>query len=462
MADIAPPAARLSDQLARHVAGIGFAELPQSTVRAAKTVLLDTLGVALAASGLAAEVQPFIELACRSGSGPCTILGTGLTAPPAAAALANGSLVHALDFEDAFDPAPGHPNASLVPALIALAQAGQPVSGREFITALAVGGDLSCRIALALDRPMEAGMWYPPPITAGFGAAAGAARLLGLDADGVRTALSLALCQVTMPGEIKHSRDTTIRAVREAFPAQAAVQSALLALAGVAGFEAPLEGPGGFYALYALGEYDPARLLDDLGQRFWIDELTYKPWPSCRGTHPFIEGALAIRNRGVHPEQVAAIHLVLDPVQQMLVEPAARKAAPAVLIDAKFSILFAVALALVRGEVSLDSFTDHTLRDEQVLQLAARCSYEIAPGEDWQRGSGGRLEVTLHDGTVHEAEVAAALGSPRNPLSQDDLLRKFRDCARRARKPLSAGEVDALAEAVLSLETLDDVGALLA
>lgn len=462
MFEVATGAVGLSDRLAHHVSGTDFADLPATTITAAKHVLLDTVGVALAASDMAEETRPFVELARMAGTGPCSILGTGMNVPPTAAALANGSLVHALDFEDAFDPAPGHPNASLVPALIALAQAAKPVSGREFIAALAVGGDLACRIALALDRPMEAGMWYPPPITAGFGAAAGSARLLGLDPAGVRTALSLALCQVTMPGEIKYSRDTTIRAVREAFPAQAAVQAALLAQAGVTGFEQPLEGQGGFYALYALGEYDPGRLLDRLGEHFWIDELTFKPWPSCRGTHPFIEAALTLRNRGLRPDQVAGIHLVLDPVQQMLVEPADRKASPSVLIDAKFSIPFTTALALVKGAVSLDSFNPATLEDPAILDLSARCTYEIAAGEGWQRGSGGKLVAHLHDGTTQEVEIKAALGSPLNPLSPDDLLHKFRDCARRARQPLSTRQIDTLAEAILSLEAVDDVGRLLA
>jgi 2-methylcitrate dehydratase PrpD len=94
---------------------------------------------------------------------------------------------------------------------------------------MAAGGDLACRMGLALDRRMEEGGWYPPPILAGFGAAAGAAMLLGLGPAQIRDCLSLDLCQVTMSGEIKYSTGTVIRAVREAFPAQAAVQSALLA-----------------------------------------------------------------------------------------------------------------------------------------------------------------------------------------------------------------------------------------
>jgi len=453
----------LSERVAAHVARLDYDDLPASTVRAARHVLLDAVGVMLGASGLAErEVAPFVALATSGGDGPSAILGTGISVPPASAALANGAMAHALDYEDAFDLVPGHPNASLVPALIALAQSGRPVSGRDFLAALAAGGDLSCRMALALERPMEAGNWYPPPIVAGMGASAGAARLLGLDADGVRDALSLALCQVTMPGEIKFSAQTEIRAVREAFPAQAAVQSAILAASGVTGFEAPLEGQGGFYALYALGEYSADRLTDRLGEYFWLDQLTFKPWPSCRGTHPFIEAALMLREEGVLAEKIAAIDLVLDPVQEMLVVPHDRKAAPSVIIDAKFSVPFCTALALERGRVTLDDFTPDALRDERVLRLSSLCSHSVAPRADWQRGSGGALSVTLLDGTRREIEVKAAKGSPLNPLGEAELRAKFLDCAARAKNPLDSPSAEALADAILSLEDCADVGALLA
>ncbi|MBU6269611.1 MAG: MmgE/PrpD family protein, partial [Sphingomonadales bacterium] len=365
--------AGVSDTLAAHVAAMRWEALPEAARQAAKLVLLDAAGVMLGASGLCEEPRAFVELAQAMGEGPCTVVGTGVRARLPMAALANGALSHALDFEDAFDKAPGHPNASLVPALIALAQAEAPIDGRRFLTALAVGCDVSCRMGLALRRPMEAGNWYPPPMLGAYGATAGAASLLGLEAKAVRDALSITLCQATTPGEIKYSAGTVLRAVREGFPAQAAVQSALLARAGVAGFEQPLEGRAGFYALYAGGEFAASDLTEGLGERFWIEHLTFKPWPSCRGTHPFIELALDLRARhGLDPAAIAAIEVEHDDVQAMLAEPPERKRAPAVAIDAKFSIPFTVALALARGRVGLDDFDAAALADPAVLALAAK------------------------------------------------------------------------------------------
>ena len=266
-----------------------------------------------------------------------------------------------------------------------------------------------------------------------------------------------------MPGEIKYSQGTVIRAVREAFPAQAAVTSALLAQSGIAGFEQPLEGRAGFYALYALGEYDESDLLGELGSRFWIEQLTFKAWPSCRGTHPFIELALGLRERGLAPGDIAAVTVRIDEVQRMLAEPLPRKQAPQTLIDAKFSVPFCTALALVRGRVDLDSFTDATLSDAQVLAMAAKVSVEMASaGNGWQAGSGGGLMLWMADGSILEAETADALGCPARPLSEAQLVDKFADCASRAAVPIRDDAAQELAVRILALEDCADVGDLFA
>ena len=334
----------LSVKIAEHVAGFDGESLPETTLHAAKRALLDGIGVMLAASGVSPEVAPFVDHAAASGSGPARIFGSGVRTGAAMAAFANGAMAHALDFEDAFDAAPSHPDAALLPAVLAIADERGGVSGRELLTAIAIGCDLVCRMGLSLRREMEAGGWYPPPILGAFGAVAAAARLRRLDPRQVLDSFSLMLCQATCPGEIKYSRDTVIRAVREAFPAQAAVQSSAMAALGVRGFDEPLEGKAGFFRLYAEGQYDPAVLLDALGTRFWIEQLSFKRWPACRGTHAYIEAAQTLRARhGIAPGRIVEVVATGGEVQRMLVEPAARKVAPTTAIDAKFSIPFTVA-----------------------------------------------------------------------------------------------------------------------
>jgi len=460
MPDPAPPG--LSDALARHVSGARFEQLPVQTVQATRRALLDAVGVMHAASGLAPEVRPFIDLALAGGGAPeARILGTADRVPAALAAFANGAMAHALDYEDAFDAAPVHPDASLIPAVLALAQARAPVSGRELLTAIAVGCDLSCRLALSLRRRLEDGGWYPPPILGAFGAVAGAARLLRLSPRQVLDAFSLLLLQNSCPGEIKYSADTVIRAVREAFPAQAAVTVTLLAEAGVRGFDAPLEGRAGFYALFAAGQYATSDLLDGLGLRWHIDALSFKPWPSCRGTHAAIEAALTLRaGEALDPARVDQVIIEGGSVQAMLAEPADRKRAPQTAIDAKFSLPFTVATALAHGTVTLDHFGAAGLSDPAVLALAARCSWRQRPDWGVDQPVAGGLRIRLRDGSERSCEVRDPAGSPTRPLDDGQLVAKFVDCLGRAARPTAAGAAAALAARILQIDPESDVGAL--
>ncbi|MEO9131113.1 MAG: MmgE/PrpD family protein [Sphingomonas sp.] len=447
----------LSMAIAAHVAGFRADDLPASTVHAAKRALLDGMGVMLAASGASPEVAPFIDYAASQGRGDATILGTGLRTSAAMAAFANGAMAHALDFEDAFDPAPCHPDASLLPTLLAVAETGPPVSGNELLAAIAIGCDLVCRIGLSLRREMETGGWYPPPILGAFGAVAAAARLQRLSPEQVRDAFSLILCQVTMPGEIKYSRDTVIRAVREAFPAQAAVQASALAQAGVRGFEAPFEGKAGFFRLYAESQYDPMALLDGLGERFWIEQLSFKRWPACRGTHAYIEAAQTLRARhAIDPASIVAIVATGGEVQRMLVEPVNRKQAPTTVIDAKFSIPFTIGSALTDDEVTLESFEGTALCDERKRGLAGLVRFEQRP--DWGRSqaASGGLSIELASGVRHEEWIHIAAGDPLRPIDDAALTAKFKGCAARAAKPLNATSVERLAAAIWELDRAGD------
>jgi 2-methylcitrate dehydratase PrpD len=451
----------LSALVAAHAAQCRFESLPRATVAAAKRAILDGTGVMFAASGMSSDVVPFVELARTQAASPqATIIGFKERVSVPMAALANGAMAHALDFEDAFDPAPCHPNASLLPALLSVAEFRSPISGREFIAAVAAGCDLVCRMALSLRQPMEAGGWYPPPILGAFGATAAVSRALRLTSAQVTDAFSLLLCQNTCPGEIKHSPETVIRAVREAFPAQAAVLSALLAERGVRGFAHPLEGQNGFFALYASGRYEPSDITDRLGERFWIDDLSFKKWPCCRGTHAYIEAAQTLRRaHGFSPADIAGVRILGGELQRMLCEPRAQKQQPQTVIDAKFSLPFTIAVALRDEEVTLNSFTPAALTNPVLLALAAGANFEFS--QEISQAAAGEIRVTLKDGTVLGHSVRHALGDPTRPLNDASLRAKFVDCTMNAALPLTRPDAEALADRIMNLEREPDVGALL-
>lgn len=452
----------LSRHIAESIVATRYEDLSSATVVATKRSILDALGVMMAATTLGAGCEAFADLAEAGGPGPCTLIGRGKSASGPLAALANGALAHAIDFEDGHDGAPVHPNAVPIPAALAWAEMQGGVDGEEFVTALAIGCDLACRMGLAIvEDPARRG-WYPPPMLGAYGAVAACAKLARLDAGQIVDAFSLLLCSSVCSGEIKYSPASDMRAVRDAFPAQAAVQAVQLARSGVRGFDAPLEGKAGFFALYAGGDYDPGRLIEGLGTRFEGENLTFKLWPSCRGTHAGIEGALSIRADVPDLlDRIEAIELTGHPVMAMLDTPHAAKRAPVTAIDAKFSLPFTVATALLTGEVTLASFEAAALRDPVVLALADRISFTVQDGLPPDAIASGGITIRTMGGEVNRRFVTTPRGAPANPLTSSELTAKFRNCARRAAVPLGAAATEAIIQRIDELEDLPDMRRLL-
>jgi 2-methylcitrate dehydratase PrpD len=249
--------------------------------------------------------------------------------------------------------------------------------------------------------------------------------------------------------------------VRDGFGAQAAVTAAWLARRGLRSYDRSIEGPEGLYALYAGGRYDPQRLLQGLGEVYEGEHLSFKPWPSCRGTHAFIEAAILLRERhGVDPDAIEQVHASVSDMFGVLCEPFAQKCRPATANDAKFSVPFTVAAALVHGRVGLAEFMPAGLADARVRDLAGRVRCEVrAPAAgDALRGA---LTIRLRDGREWHCAVDAPLGSPARPMSDAALRRKFADCVRYAARPLGEAEVAQIADAVAGMDAAGDLGPLL-
>jgi 2-methylcitrate dehydratase PrpD len=451
-------AVNASEQLAQMVCRTSLSDLPSAAISAAKWSLLDALGVMLAASRLGEGCDAFVALALSAGgSGPCALIGRSEKVSAPLAALANGALSHALDFEDTHDDAALHPNASVVPAALAVAQQMSGTGGPQLLSALAVGADLICRLGLALDANIEQSGWFPPPILSVHGAAAAAGHLLNLTPRQMCHAWSLALCQTTCSNEFKRSPDSVLRAIRDGFATQAGTQAAWLAKYGVTGFERPFEGESGLFALYAHGHYSAARLLGELGVLFEGANVSYKPWPSCRGTHAFIEAALQYRDAGMRTDQVAEISMLGSSLQQMLGEPLPVKRVPRTAIDAKFSAPFCAALAFTRGRVGLEDFVPGAIEDPAVLAVANRATLTVDPTLGPRQVVSGTMRVRLHSGEWQERRVAEPLGSPSNPMSESQLIQKFRDCAALAYQRLRPAAESRLIDMILNLERLENL-----
>lgn len=357
------------------------AAMPEGARRAAWVSLADGLAVMAAAPALESATHPFAALARGSGSGErgASLLAGGAGAP-GLAALANGALSHALDFEDTDDGTGMHPHGVAIPALLALAEAEGANLG-ALVEALAVAGDATCRLARALRVGPAGRGWYHPPMLGAAGAALGAARLLGLSTAQAEAALSLALVQFSLTDALKRAGASDLRAVRDGFAARAVVEGALLARAGVRGADDPLCAPGGLIPLLS-GAAPDLSALDGLGVVFLGANVSLKIWPSCRGTHGAISAGLALRGQGADPGALRRAAFRICPPDGMLLEPRADRLRPASAIAAKFSIPYCFAQAWLHGAPGLADFAAEARGREAVIVLAQKAHLESCAAEN--------------------------------------------------------------------------------
>jgi 2-methylcitrate dehydratase PrpD len=444
--------------LAKNIAGIRYEDIAGNVIDITKKSILDTLGVMLAASTLGEGCKEFADLAiAEAGKRESTIVGFGAKTTALMAAFANGSMAHALDFEDSHDGAFVHPSAVTVPVAFAIAESVGNVSGKELITAVALGNDLSCRLGLALNEDLLQYGWYMPPVLGAFGGTAAACKLLSLSAEQILNAFSLTLCQATCSAELAHSPDSVIRGIRDAFSAKAGVLSTLLAGRGITGFKEPFEGKSGLFTMYARGNYDPCKLTSELGKTFEGVNVSFKPWPSCRFTHSYIDGIFQIlETHKLKLRDVEEIKAVVGPVNKVLCEPLESKRHPVTAIDAKFSIPFVIATALLYGKVTLNHFTPQALENKDVLEAAGKVTYEVNAGLTRKEGTKGFVEIKTRKEIFSKA-VEFPYGHPEHPISEEMLITKFMDCATHSAEKIPAKILHTVVDLILNLEDVRDV-----
>jgi 2-methylcitrate dehydratase PrpD len=444
--------------LAKHIVATNYDDIPANVADITKRSFFDGLATILAGGGLGEGCKQFVNMAIAGGGREeSTIISFDAKVPACMAAFANGSMAHAIDFEDTHDLAHVHPNAATIPAALAVAEAVGNVSGKEFVTALALGSDIVCRLGLALQEdPLKYG-WYMPPILGAFGAATAAAKLLKISQEKIVDAFSLTLCQATCSAELTHSTRSIVRAIRDAFSAKAGVLSAQLAQRGITGFEQPIEGKAGLFRLYARRDYDLSVLTNGLGKIFEGANVSFKPWPSCRGTHSFVEATLQIlETHDFNADDIEAIKLTISstPIDRMLCDPLERKQSPTTAIDAKFSIPFAVAVAAVHRELTLDHFMPGGLRDPGVLEVAKKVSCEV---DSKLEANQGFIEIRVGHKVISLRIPEFAYGHPTKPMSWEALVAKFIDCASHSAKQIPRGDLSKLIDLILHLEDVNSM-----
>lgn len=450
----------LEERLIDHIARTGFDDLDAQTIDCCKKLILDTLGVAFPGRRAPGCPEVVDLLSVWQTDRGAAVLLSGIQAPPPLAAMANSTMMHAMDFDDTLDASALHTFVNVLPAALAAVEPRGKVSGKELIAALVVGVDLVCRISLAIERPLS---WIRTATCGGFGAAAAAAKILGLDREAIFNTLGVVYGQTSgnAQGLIE---GRLVKRMQPGFAASAGVLSAFLASRGITGSRRFLTGPYGFYPLYEQGAFDPAPVTDNLGTHQSIVDLSIKPYPSCRMTHASIDAALALRDRTGPAGSIERIDVsVASMAAEMVGKPFRIGTDPQV--DAQFSIPYTTACALVRGDVFLEDFETDAIADSTVMDLAKRVQVAADPDLAAKDILPARMSIVRKDGTVVSEAVPVPLGNPQNPMTADQCRRKFVKCidfSGIAMEESACGELSAMIENLESLADIRDLVRLMA
>ncbi|MGO4690369.1 MmgE/PrpD family protein [Glaciibacter sp. 2TAF33] len=443
--------------LADHCIRADYDSLPGPVIAATKNQIIDTLGIALAGSEQPGARQ-LRELTMEMAGKPeARIWGTDIRVPAQDAARVNATMTHALDYDDTYERSFVHPSAITIPAALATAEMLGGVTGKELITAVALGVDVACRLANSA-RPGVTGFvhgWHNTTLYGYFASAVVAGKLMGLTRDELVSALGVAYQQASGNSQA-HIDGALTKRMGPGFASYGGLLSARLAQRGVHGAKGVFEGVRGFFFQYHGNDYSREILLDGLGSSFCGADVAFKPWPSCRGSHTAVDAALSLfTDAGIQASDVSEITIYNGPGDySLLASPIAKKQRPDSPVDAQFSNPWVVAAALVDGKVGLEHFTPAAIHRPDLL--AATQLIRTAEDASLVRAGGGpgaaRIEARTTDGRTLTRTVAYAKGEPGNPMSPDEFRQKFLDCTMLAGMSKSHGEE--LFATVSRLETL--------
>jgi 2-methylcitrate dehydratase PrpD len=459
----------VGERLAHFAASVAERGLPADLRVDAARRVLDVIGNSLAATAVAPARAVRDMVARWGGPADATAIGYGLRVPAPAAALVNGTLAHALDFDDTHLPSVLHPSSPVVAAALAVAES-RDATGPQLLDAVGAGVEITVRLGMAgYDETVGSSVFlerglHATAICGTIGAAAAAAMLAGLPADEIGHAMGIAASMGA--GLLEANRTSgTVKPLHCGWAAHSGVVAADLAAHGMTGPPTVFEGRFGFLRAFCGDRYDVDAIFVGLGTYWELPGIFVKPYPCNHFTHAGIDAALRLRAAGLAADDIADVELgVPTPVLRSISEPREEKTNPRSGYHAASSGPYTVAAALLGGGglgLSHEDFTDEAAADGRRLALAAkvRCVPDQHCDQIFPHQFPAVLRIRLHDGSTLEERVDVNRGGPDNPLSTVELSAKFRLNATRS---LSERAATVVAEATLALPAAPGVRQLMA
>tara|TARA_R110000787_G_scaffold137458_23_gene250833 strand:- start:94011 stop:95399 length:1389 start_codon:yes stop_codon:yes gene_type:complete len=443
----------ITKELAAFVANLNYDDLPAEVAARAKLLILDTIGISVRARHDAESTEAMMQAieALELNQGSCGVLGDAEGYTAAGAAFANGSLAHSLDFDDTHAPASLHASAPVLPAVLAAAQKCN-ASGKDIIAATVAGYEVICRLSMALNPSEHYARGFHPTATCGaMGAAAAAARVMGLDAEATASAFGIALNSASGTMQYLENGAWTKRS-QIGNAAMAGLVAATMAAKGYVGAADAIEGKRGFLHNFAPNP-DQSKVVAGLGKKWETLAIAVKPYPACRATHAGADAAISLRHKhNIDPSRIKAVRVGLFQTGINLVgAPLEQKQNPVSVVDGQFSMPFVAAVVLREGAMTWDDYATH-LQDEETLALTRKVEVFNDPKteEFYPDCLPASVSIELEDGTIVEEFVQYPKGEPENFVTDAELRSKF---AGLVRPYLGNDGETALFNAVMSLES---------
>jgi len=415
------PKLSVSERLAAAFADMA-PTLPVSVAGMCDAVLMDVAGLCVAARN-----SDYLQAALRASAEPgvCTLIGHAGGFNVATAALCNGTAAHGEDYDDTFEGGPVHAGAVITPAVLAAAEQ-HGLAGDDMARGIAVGCEVMCRLCLPAPKRVHKAGFHPTAVFGALGAAAGVSSALRLDETQWFNALGIAGSMAS--GIIEYlAEGAWTKRMHPGWAAQAGYRAARMAQAGFTGPRTLFDGEHGFFHAFANSDdcdFDP--MLDGAGKQWLCADIAFKPYACGTMAHPYIDCARKLVAEGVAPDEVTAIECrTAEGIVHRLWEPLAAKQNPPNGYAAKFSIPYAIAVGMLRGDAGLVDYEDAVVHDAAVRALAGKVRYIVDPDNPYPRQFTGHVRVTLRTGEVREASQGHFRGGRDEPMSAEALEAKF-------------------------------------
>ncbi len=397
-------------------------------IPAAVSIMCDALLMDLAGLCVAARNTDYVQAALRATgeAGVCTLIGHAGRFNPATAALCNGTAAHGEDYDDTFEGGPIHAGAVIIPAVLAAGEQ-HGLTGADLVRGIAVGCEVMCRLCLVAPKLVHKAGFHPTAVFGALGAAAGVASAMRLTT--VQWVNTVGIAGSMASGIIEYlAEGSWTKRMHPGWAAQAGYRAARLAQAGFTGPRTVLDGEHGFFHAFAnTSGGDFTAMLEGAGVRWLAADIAFKPYACGTMAHPYIDCARQLVAAGLPIDQIAAIECeTAEGIVHRLWEPLAAKQNPPNGYAAKFSIPYAIAVGMLRGDAGLLDYEEAVVRDPAVRALAAKVRYVIEPNNPYPKQFTGHVRITLANGEVREARQGHFRGGAMEPLSGADLEAKFR------------------------------------